>query len=123
MLAFDRGGSCRGSAFRIPAAKTRDELRLVWQREMAGNADLAHWVDARTPYGPIKAITLVVDRSYPRYAGKLDEAEIARRVATASGRIGTYAGYLADTIAELPGLGFRDLMLERIAQKVAAQQT
>ena len=119
MLALDRGGSCQGVAFRIPAATAREELRLVWQREMVGGAYQPRWVGARTPGGPIRAITFVVDRGYPRYAGKLDDGEIARRVATASGIIGSCAAYLADTIAALRALGMRDRMLERIARKVA----
>lgn len=122
MLALDHGGSCSGVAFRIPATTAREELGLVWQREMAGNAYQPRWVMARTPAGPVRAITFVVDRRYPRYAGKLDEAEIAHRVATASGLLGTCAAYLMDTVAELRALGLHDATLERIARNVAAQR-
>ncbi len=51
MLALDRGGSCRGLAFRIPAREARTELLLAWRREMFGGAYEARWVPARTDDG------------------------------------------------------------------------
>src|SRR5262249_20153677 len=38
MLALDRGGTCRGMLFCIAAAKVRNELHLLWRREMLGGA-------------------------------------------------------------------------------------
>jgi cation transport protein ChaC len=37
-LALDRGGVCRGMAFRIAASVAREELLLVWRREMLSGA-------------------------------------------------------------------------------------
>lgn len=121
MLALDHGGSCSGVAFRIPRAQMMGEMRLVWRREMAGRAYRADWVTAETPEGPVRALTFVIDRSYPRYAGALDEAEIAERVASASGILGTCAAYLFDTVAALAALGLSDPMLDRIAARVTAR--
>jgi glutathione-specific gamma-glutamylcyclotransferase len=120
MLALDHGGSCSGVAFRIPRAQAMGEMRLVWRREMAGRAYKARWVTAQTPDGPARALTFVVDRHYPRYAGKLPDAEIAARIATAAGSLGTCTAYLSDTIGALNALGLRDRMLDRIARQVAA---
>ncbi|GAB0119756.1 gamma-glutamylcyclotransferase [Acidisoma sp. 7E03] len=121
MLALDHGGSCSGVAFRIPRAQMIGEMRLVWRREMAGRAYCAEWVTAETPKGPVRALTFVIDRTYPRYAGALDEAEIADRVASASGILGTCAAYLFDTVAALAALGLSDPMLDRIAARVTAR--
>src|SRR5262245_16432500 len=35
MLALDRGGSCNGMLLRIPASRMREELALLWRREMS----------------------------------------------------------------------------------------
>ena len=44
MLALDRGGACHGMAFRIAAAEVRQELRLLWRREMLTGAYETRWV-------------------------------------------------------------------------------
>jgi cation transport protein ChaC len=118
MLALDRGGSCRGVAFRIPAAEARSELLLAWRREMFGGSYLARWVDARTPEGPVRAIAFVVNRAHPRYAGKLAVEEIAACIARAAGPLGTCTAYLTETLGSLEALGMRDPGLERIRDAV-----
>lgn len=122
MLALDHGGSCAGVAFRVPRAQMASEMRLVWQREMAGRAYRAEWVTAETPAGPVRALTFVIDHDYPRYAGGLEETLIAERVASASGILGTCSAYLFDTVAALAALGLADPMLDRVAALVAAAQ-
>ena len=119
MLALDRGGSCRGVAFRIPAAQVRDELLLVWRREMFGTAYLARWVQVHLAHETVPAITFVVNRAHERYAGKLSETEVARHVATAAGSLGTCLAYLDNTIAHLAALGIADVALTRVADAIA----
>jgi cation transport protein ChaC len=114
MLALDRGGTCRGVAFRIPAQEVRSELLLIWRREMFGTAYLARWVQVHTADATFPAITFVVNRAHPRYAGRLNDAEAAKRIASASGALGTCAAYLQNTLDHLASLGIRDAGLQRI---------
>jgi cation transport protein ChaC len=115
MLGLDRGGVCRGVAFRIPAAQARAELLLIWRREMFGTAYLARWVQVRMVGATVPAITFVVNREHPRYAGKVSDAEAAKHIATAAGSLGSCASYLENTMAHLQSLGIRDAGLQRIA--------
>jgi cation transport protein ChaC len=115
MLGLDRGGVCRGVAFRIPAAQARAELLLIWRREMFGTAYLARWVQVRVVGATVPAITFVVNREHPRYAGKVSDAEAAKHIATAAGSLGSCASYLENTMAHLQSLGIRDAGLQRIA--------
>ena len=115
MLALDRGGVCRGVAFRIAAADVRAELLLVWRREMLSGAYLARWVMVQTPDGPVRAVTFVVNQSHARYAGKLSLAATADRIKTASGELGSCLDYFERTVDALRQLGVRDAALERIA--------
>jgi cation transport protein ChaC len=105
MLGLDRGGVCRGVAFRIPAAQARAELLLIWRREMFGTAYLARWVQVRMVGATVPAITFVVNRAHPRYAGKISDAEAAKHIATAAGSLGSCVSYLDNTLMTRRGSG------------------
>ena len=118
MLALDRGGSCAGMLFRIPAAEARPELLLAWRRELFTGAYRSRWVTALTGQGPVSAVTFVVNRTHPRYAGRLEESAVAERLAAASGELGSCAAYLNATMAALEQLGLRDRGLQRLQRRV-----
>jgi cation transport protein ChaC len=121
MLALDRGGSCVGMLFRIPESDARAELLLAWRRELFTSAYLSRWVTAMTDAGPVRAVTFVANRAHPRYAGWLDDALVARHLASATGSLGSCATYLAETVGALQSLGLRDRALERLQRMVVAQ--
>jgi len=118
MLALDRGGSCGGMVFRIPAAAARAELLLAWRRELFSGAYCSRWVTAMTAAGPVRAATFVANRTHPRYAGKLDDATVAARLASATGSLGSCATYLAETLGALRALALRDHGLERLQRLI-----
>ena len=119
-LGLDRGGSCRGVAYRIPARAAALELLVLWRREMVGGAYAPRWVSVETGLGPVPAITFAINHAHPRYAGKLDAAEMARVIACATGRLGRCSDYLFRTVAALRALGIRDARLENLQQRVEA---
>jgi glutathione-specific gamma-glutamylcyclotransferase len=114
MLALEPGGRCAGLLYRIPAVRSRAELLLAWRREMFTDAYRSRWVTAVTDSGTVRAVTFVANRAYSRYAGRLDEATIAVRLAGASGSLGSCATYLAETLGALQAAGLRDRGLERL---------
>jgi glutathione-specific gamma-glutamylcyclotransferase len=118
MLALEHGGRCVGLLFRISAAEARAELLLAWRREMLTDAYCSRWVTAMTDAGPVRAVTFVANRAHPRYAGRLDEATVAARLATASGSLGSCATYLAETLDALRAVGLRDRSLERLRRSI-----
>lgn len=122
MLALDRGGSCHGIAYRV-AAPARDELLLVWRREMFGDAYRARWVRLVMPEGSTRGITFVVNPRYHRYAGALSDETVAARLASASGPLGSCADYLRETLESLRAFGLRDRGLERMERLVGNQIT
>jgi cation transport protein ChaC len=87
---------------------------------MFGTAYLARWTRVRMVGATVPAITFVVNRAHPRYAGKLPDAEAAKHIATATGALGSCASYLHNTMAHLQSLGIRDAGMARIAAIVAA---
>jgi cation transport protein ChaC len=114
MLALDHGGACRGVAFRIAAKSVREELGLLWQREMYGGAYLARWVEVSGGEEKFCAVTFVVNRAHPRYLRELSVAQTAALIATGRGDLGTSLEYLDNTVAHLGQLGVRDAGLMRI---------
>ena len=114
MLALTRGGSCAGLLYRIPARTARDELLLAWRREMFTGAYCSRWITARTAIGQVRAVTFVANPAHPRFAGQLDDAIVAERLAAARGSLGSCAAYLAETLNALHAAGLHDRMLEQL---------
>lgn len=121
MLALDRGGACRGIAYRLAGGDPREALWQVWQREMRGRGYEARWLTARTAEGPVPALTFVVSRATERYAGRLSDEAIAERIAAACGHIGPSADYLLRTVEACEAMGIRDPHLFAMQALVAAR--
>lgn len=120
MLALDRGGSCYGLVFRIAANQVREELRLLWRREMLSGSYEARWIPATVAGERTRSLTFVVNRRHPRYTGKLPPAQVARFLATGQGSHGNCRHYFDSTVASLVEMGVRDAALERIRIALAA---
>lgn len=120
MLALDRGGSCWGVALRIPADRMRDELALLWRREMLSGAYQARWVAASIHGRRQPALTFVVNRHSPRYLGALSLHEQARMLCAGVGHLGSCREYFDNTVASLQRLGLKDASLQRLARELGA---
>jgi cation transport protein ChaC len=114
MLALDRGGACHGMLFRIPAAKVRDELSLLWRREMAWGSYDARWVRATVEGDTRRALTFVVRRANERYMRQLPLEQIAHMIRDGRGSLGTCRSYFDATLEKLEAFGIRDAGMERI---------
>jgi len=108
VLGLDRGGCCRGVAYRLAAATARDELRLLWCREMVTGAYAPRWLRARGDAGGLQALAFVVNREHAGYAGRLSFDTVVRTITAASGLIGSSADYLRHTCEGLARHGIRD---------------
>jgi cation transport protein ChaC len=119
VLGLDRGGSCRGIAYRLPPDRLGETLDRIWAREMTGEVYRMRRVAVRTPQGPVAAHACVVRRASPDYAGRLSLDEVAGLLAAAVGGRGSGRDYLANTVRHLEELGIREGSLHRIAARVA----
>lgn len=120
VLGLDRGGRCEGLAYRIAAEHVRDELLLLWRREMVTGSYVPSWIKARTPHGAIRALAFVMNHASPAYAGQLAPAESARCIASAAGLHGRCAEYLINTLSGLREHGIEDDCLIEIEREMAA---
>jgi cation transport protein ChaC len=114
VLGLDRGGSCRGMAYRVAAEHAEHELRMVWRREMLLGSYEPRWLSVRVHGKRTHALAFVVRRSASGYVGRLGEDAIIARIARASGFYGSGADYLLATADGLARHGIRDPKLERL---------
>ena len=121
MLALDEGEMCQGVLFRIAAGDVIDELRLVWRREMAAGSYLARWVEVESVEGRVRAITFTANKAHDRYVSGVSEAAIAATLAIATGRLGSCAAYLQQTVEALRLMKVDDPPLERLWELVRSQ--
>ena len=79
VLGLDRGGSCRGIAYRLAPATLAAEIDLLWTREMTGEVYDLTPVKLTTGAGPVAAYAFTVRRQSRDYAGRLALEDAARR--------------------------------------------
>jgi cation transport protein ChaC len=121
MLALDRGGRCRGVAYRLPGDALKANLDRLIRREMSmvPTAFPPRWVKVVTADGPLTALTFAIDRNSGRYVNGLGDEALADVLATACGFRGSMAEYLHATVLHLEALGIHDRHLWRMQELVA----
>ena len=118
VLGLDRGGACRGLAFRVAEREAGAVLDYLDARENIGDEVVyrrrllpVRLLDSgRT----VRAITYVVDRATSHYCRPPAE-EAARAIARGMGQAGPNRDYLLNTLSHLRAIGVRDAGLDRIA--------
>jgi cation transport protein ChaC len=124
VLGLDRGGACKGMAFRVLASDVAPALQYLWDREMANRTYHLKQLPVELSGSTIKARAFVVDRAHPSYAGCLSMEETARLILQGIGGRGSCRQYLENTVCELRRLGLVDgplHRLEQIVRELAAQ--
>jgi glutathione-specific gamma-glutamylcyclotransferase len=120
-LGLEPGGACRGSLFRIDAGMAEAELRILWRREMMLGSYVPRWVKAESYGESLTALTFIVNRGGPAYAGKLSEGAIVDTLVRASGLYGSGIDYLFRTVEGLHHCGIRDSRLDRLRDMALAR--
>jgi glutathione-specific gamma-glutamylcyclotransferase len=119
VLGLDRGGSCRGMAFRVEAHNRQSVLSYLRDRELVTNVYLEKNVGVVLDDGrKTSAVTYVVDRKHVQYAAGLSVDDAAKIVAGATGVSGTNPDYVASTVQHLRHMNIHDPLLEGIVKKL-----
>ena len=123
-LGLDRGRHCDGVAFRISDDMAESELTVLWKREMLAGAYVPRWLDLVDGHGNRfgSGIAFTVDSTYEHYDGGLEREQLVRRIATASGALGSSAEYLFQTCKGLTEHSIYDEDLERLRTEVISAQ-
>ena len=118
VLGLDRGGACRGIAYRVAAARVEQVWGYLWEREMPSRSYHCRLLSIVVAGRPVKARSFVVDRAHPSYAGKLDVARTAEIICDAHGQRGACLAYLENTVEHLDRLGIPDRRLHDLLHAV-----
>jgi glutathione-specific gamma-glutamylcyclotransferase len=118
VLGLDRGGACRGIAFRVPARRRDETIEYLRSREQTTHVyrevTRSVWLgnEARQR---VSALAYVVDRGHIQYAGRLSLSEQLRLIRQGHGRSGNNRDYVLSTVKSIEAQGFRDAQLHRLA--------
>jgi len=123
MMGLERGGCCRGQVHTVAPGDFFGSLNALVRRELITKPCTysARWLTVRTSRGDVQAISFVLDPHGHFYEGQLCPNTTARRIAHATGHIGTNAEYLMNTVAHLEWMGIPDRNLEHLDHLVAQE--
>ncbi len=123
VLGLDRGGSCRGIAYRIADEKAASVFAYLKEREMTTDVYDERLVPVELASGRrVRAHTHIADQHHREYAGKLSLARVAELVCQGHGERGPCADYLANTVRHLDELGIRDGPLHSLLRYVESRK-
>ena len=121
VLGLDRGGSCKGIAFRVAASKAVDTIAYLRAREQVTMVYREIVLKAVTVDGRVvNAVSYAVDRTHEQYAGMLDLPDLERFVGQGVGVSGANPDYVRNTYEHMAGLGIADATLKALTQRFSA---
>jgi len=125
VLGLDRGGMCRGVAFRVAAAAREKTIAYLRGREQVTSVYLETMRrieledEARRQ---VRALCYLVDRGHVQYAGRLTVEESLHYVRQGHGRSGQNRDYVIETVRALEALGYRETDLHLLADRLKGGQ-
>jgi len=121
VLGLDRGGNCRGIAYRVAAGRRAETIAYLRGREQV---TLVYretwrrvWLDD-DPQQSVHALCYVVDRGHRQYAGRLTLERQLHFVRQGHGRSGNNRDYVLAAVKEIERQGYRDDGLELLAARL-----
>jgi glutathione-specific gamma-glutamylcyclotransferase len=121
-LGLDRGGSCRGFAFRIEARNVAAAKADLWRREMANAVYRPKTLSVElADGGRVPALVFVARREHPQYVGDLQPEQAATLVAQGAGAYGSALDYLRNVVRHLDEFGIADCPLHRVLRLAEAE--
>jgi glutathione-specific gamma-glutamylcyclotransferase len=121
VLGLDRGGNCRGIAYRVAAAKRSATIDYLRAREQVTRVYRETW---RTvwldddPQQSVQALCYMVDRGHRQYAGRLPLERQLHFVRQGHGRSGNNRDYVLAAVKEIERQGYRDKDLHLLAGRL-----
>jgi cation transport protein ChaC len=119
VLGLDRGGACRGVAFRVAAARRESTIAYLRERELVTHVYREITAGVRLDDGRrVTALTYVCDPRHPQFAGRLEHDALLRFIRQGHGVSGANRDYVRNTAAHLVELGISDAVLARLAREL-----
>jgi glutathione-specific gamma-glutamylcyclotransferase len=126
VLGLDRGGMCRGIAFRVAAKAREKTINYLRAREQVTTVYLETIRRIELEEAArrqVRALCFIVDRSHVQYAGRLTLSECVHHVRQGHGSSGPNREYVLETVQALEALGYRETDLHLIAERLKGEQS
>ena len=119
VLGLDRGGSCKGIAFRVQKSLVEETIAYLRRREQVTMVYKEVLLRASLGDGRVvTALAYAVDRSHAQYAGALSLPDLEKFVAQGIGISGPNPDYVINTYDHMAGLGITDAEARRVDAEV-----
>jgi cation transport protein ChaC len=121
VLGLDRGGMCRGIAYRVAAASRDQTIAYLRGREQVTTVyvETMRQIELEDrALRRVRALCYIVDRRHVQYAGRLTLAESLHHVRQGHGQSGPNRDYVLETVRALEALGYRESDLHLLAQRL-----
>jgi cation transport protein ChaC len=121
VLGLDRGGMCRGIAYRVAAAARAETIAYLRDREQVTTVYLETMRRIELEDHErrrVRALCYIVDRGHIQYAGRLTLAECLHHVRQGHGHSGANREYVLETVRALEALGYRESELHVLAERI-----
>lgn len=118
VLGLDRGGACRGVAFRVTEDTEEETVAYLREREQVTDVYREAVRPVRLLDGSgraVNALCYLVDRNHEQYAGGLSLDEQIRIIKAGKGQAGGNVEYVMRTLRHLQDAGVTDPYLTRLA--------
>ena len=120
VFGLDRGGSCRGIAYRVSAKNASDVIDYLRKREQVTQIyqEVRSSINILGDNKKVSALYFIVDRDHHQYAGKIDFATQVEMIANGIGQSGENPEYLENTVRHMKEIGIEDKELGLLWQAV-----
>jgi len=118
VFGLNRGGSCKGVAYRIEAGRVRDTFAALWAREMITNAYTPRWVRCESKDLPVHALAFLLNRTCQEYTGTLPQERLLTAIRQAVGMSGPCMEYVVQTHSALHDHGIHDKSLCNLVRQL-----
>ena len=122
VLGLDRGGACRGIAYRVPMAERASTVAYLRAREQVTSVYRESmrpvWLK-QSPQRQVSALCFMIDRGHAQYAGRLSLEQQLHHVRQGHGQSGANRDYVIATVTALEELGFRETELHLLVERLA----
>ncbi|MEJ8474879.1 gamma-glutamylcyclotransferase [Roseibium algae] len=119
VFGLDRGGACRGMAYKVSSESRNKTIEYLRAREQVTMVYLESWRKITLQTGEtVEALTYVVDRKHAQYAGALPLTDQLDIVLEAVGQSGRNPEYVLNTAAHLSELGIKDHNVSWLASRL-----
>jgi glutathione-specific gamma-glutamylcyclotransferase len=126
VLGLDRGGTCRGIAYRVSVTERAATVAYLRKREQVTSVyrEVIRpiWLRPQSEHR-VPALCYMVDRGHPQYAGRLSLEQQLHHVRQGHGMSGANRDYVIATVAALEQLGYRETQLHLLMHRLAGQAT